>query len=134
MDLSADFRLRDAGLYREWYGEEHVAPEWLGRFVYGLPELEREALRSANYVSGVGCNATASLLALTPLVKAGLLDPSQPVVVDVKTGSSESGATANPGSHHPERSHAVRSYAPTGHRHTAEIIQELGLSERPPRA
>ncbi len=128
VDLSADFRLRDRDLYRKWYGAEHSAPDWLGRFVYGLPELEREAIRSANYVSGVGCNATASLLALAPLVKAELLDPDQPVVVDVKTGSSEAGATANPGSHHPERSHAVRAYAPTGHRHTAEVIQELGLA------
>jgi N-acetyl-gamma-glutamyl-phosphate/LysW-gamma-L-alpha-aminoadipyl-6-phosphate reductase len=127
VDLSADFRLRDAALYRRWYGGDHAAPEWLGRFVYGLPELRRDEIRAASYVSGVGCNATASLLALAPLAKADLLEPGKPVVVDVKTGSSEGGATANPGSHHPERSRAVRAYAPTGHRHTAEVIQELGL-------
>lgn len=127
VDLSADFRLRDAALYRRWYGADHASPEWLGKFVYGLPELRREAMQTASYISGVGCNATASILALLPLAKAGLLDLDQAIVVDVKTGSSEGGATVNPGSHHPERSHSIRAYAPTGHRHTAEVIQELGL-------
>jgi N-acetyl-gamma-glutamyl-phosphate/LysW-gamma-L-alpha-aminoadipyl-6-phosphate reductase len=127
VDLSADFRLRDAALYAKWYGEAHAAPQHLGAFVYGLPELQREAMKTARYISGVGCNATASNLALLPLVRAGLLDLSRPIIVDVKTGSSEGGATVNAGSHHPERSHSVRAYAPTGHRHTAEVIQELGL-------
>ncbi len=129
VDLSADFRLRDAGLYRRWYGHDHAAPQHLDKFVYGLPELQREALRTANYISGVGCNATVSNLALLPLVKAGLLEAGKPVIVDVKTGSSEGGAAVNPGSHHPEKSHSVRAYAPTGHRHTAEVIQELGLAD-----
>ena len=127
VDLSADFRLRDAALYKKWYGDDHKTPQHLGKFVYGLPEVQREAMKTANYISGVGCNATASILALLPLVKANLLDPDKPIIVDVKTGSSEGGATANPGSHHPEKSHSVRAYAPTGHRHTAEVIQELGL-------
>ena len=127
IDLSADFRLSEAALYKKWYGEDHAAPQHLGRFVYGLPEVQREAMKTANYVSGVGCNATASILALLPLVKASLLDPDKPIIVDVKTGSSEGGATVNPGSHHSEKSHSVRAYAPTGHRHTAEVIQELGL-------
>jgi N-acetyl-gamma-glutamyl-phosphate/LysW-gamma-L-alpha-aminoadipyl-6-phosphate reductase len=128
VDLSADFRLKDSALYKKWYGEDHAAPHYLGCFVYGLPELHREAMRTATYISGVGCNATASILALLPLVKASLLDSDKPLIVDVKTGSSEGGATANPGSHHPEKSHSVRAYAPTGHRHTAEVIQELGQS------
>jgi N-acetyl-gamma-glutamyl-phosphate/LysW-gamma-L-alpha-aminoadipyl-6-phosphate reductase len=128
VDLSADFRLRDAALYRQWYGEDHSVPHYLGQFVYGLPELQRETMKTARYISGVGCNATAANLALLPLVRAGLLDPEKPIIVDVKTGSSEGGATVNPGSHHPEKSHSVRTYAPTGHRHTAEVIQELGLS------
>ncbi len=127
IDLSADFRLKDPALYRKWYGGDHAAPQYLGRFVYGLPEVQREAMKTADYVSGVGCNATASILALWPLVKADLLDSDKPVIVDVKTGSSEGGVTANAGSHHPEKSHSVRAYAPTGHRHTAEVIQELGL-------
>ncbi len=128
VDLSADFRLKDAALYKKWYGEDHKAPQYLGKFVYGLPELQREALKMTHYVSGVGCNATASNLALLPLVKANLIDLDKPIVVDVKTGSSEGGASVNPGSHHPEKSHSVRAYAPIGHRHTAEVIQELGLS------
>jgi LysW-gamma-L-alpha-aminoadipyl-6-phosphate/LysW-L-glutamyl-5-phosphate reductase len=129
VDLSADFRLRDPALYRRWYGDDHHAPQHLGRFVYGLPELQREAMRTASYISGVGCNATASILALLPLVRAGLLAADCPIIVDVKTGSSEGGASVNPGSHHPEKSHSVRTYAPTGHRHTAEVIQELGLTQ-----
>ncbi len=71
IDLSADFRLKDAADYQKWYGEPHAAPQWLSKFVYGLPELHRAEIASANYVSGVGCNATASNLALLPLVKAG---------------------------------------------------------------
>lgn len=127
-DLAGDFRLRDVALYEKWYGEKHTAPQYLSQFVYGLPELQREKLKTAHYISGVGCNATASNLALLPLVRAGLLDTEKPVIVDVKTGSSEGGATVNAGSHHPEKSHSVRTYAATGHRHTAEVIQELGLS------
>lgn len=128
IDLSADFRLKDTALYKKWYGEDHTAPQHLNKFIYGLPELHREAMKTAQYISGVGCNATATNLALWPLVKANLLDPDKPIIVDVKTGSSEGGATVNPGSHHPEKSHSVRAYAPTGHRHTAEVIQELGLN------
>jgi N-acetyl-gamma-glutamyl-phosphate/LysW-gamma-L-alpha-aminoadipyl-6-phosphate reductase len=127
IDLAADFRLRDPTLYQEYYGEAHTAPAWLPRFVYGLPELHRQEMRTASYISGVGCNATTANLALYPLVKAGLLRQDAPVIVDIKVGSSEGGATPNPGSHHPERSSIVRTYAAYGHRHTAEVIQELGL-------
>ena len=127
IDLAADFRLRDATLYKEYYGEAHAAPAWLPRFVYGLPELHRQEMRTASYVSGVGCNATTANMALYPLVKAGLLRQDMPVIVDIKVGSSEGGATPNPGSHHPERSSIVRTYAAYGHRHTAEVIQEMGL-------
>jgi LysW-gamma-L-alpha-aminoadipyl-6-phosphate/LysW-L-glutamyl-5-phosphate reductase len=127
VDCSADFRLREAGAYERWYGEAHPAPEWLDRFVYGLPELNRDAIRAARYVSGVGCNGTAANLALLPLVRAGLLDEGRDVVVEVKVGSSEGGAQASESSHHPERSGAVRSFAPVGHRHTAEIIQATGM-------
>ena len=129
VDLSADFRLRDPAGYETWYGMPHKSPVWLSRFVYGLPELHREALQGARYVSGVGCNAAASILALWPAIEAGLLDTSRPVVGEVKAGSSEGGAQPNPGSHHPERSHIVRTYAPFGHRHTAEVQQELGLAD-----
>jgi N-acetyl-gamma-glutamyl-phosphate/LysW-gamma-L-alpha-aminoadipyl-6-phosphate reductase len=123
VDCSADFRLRDPARYAHWYGSAHPAPEWLGRFVYGLPERHRDDLREAKYASGVGCNATASILALGPLADAGWLDQA---VVDVKVGSSEAGASPSASSHHPERSGIVRSFMPTGHRHQAEVIQELG--------
>ncbi len=129
IDLSADFRLRDTARYQKWYGGEHAAPEWLSRFVYGLPELHRAEMKAARYISGVGCNATASILALLPLVRAGVLDLERPIIVDVKAGSSEAGASPNSGSHHPERSGVIRTYAPTGHRHTAEVLQELGLAQ-----
>ena len=123
IDCSADFRLRDPETYRHWYGQEHPAPEWLEKFVYGLPERFRRPISTANYVSGVGCNATVTNLALAPLSDAGLLDM---VVADIKVASSEAGAVPGPGSHHPERSGAVRSYKPTGHRHQAEVEMVLG--------
>lgn len=129
VDCSADFRLGDAATYQRWYGTEHPAPDWLERFVYGLPELSRDALREASYVSGVGCNATAVNLALLPLVRSGLLDPDRPVIAEVKVGSSEGGNEASSASHHPERSGVVRSFAPVGHRHTAEIRQATGLEQ-----
>ena len=129
VDLAADFRLRDARLYKSYYEHDHAAPDWLGRFVYGLPELHREEMRQASYVSGVGCNATASILALLPLVKNNFLEPGKPVIVDIKVGSSEGGATPNPGSHHPERSGVIRTFSAYGHRHTAEVVQELGLQD-----
>jgi LysW-gamma-L-alpha-aminoadipyl-6-phosphate/LysW-L-glutamyl-5-phosphate reductase len=125
VDLSADFRLRDAAAYQQWYGAPHAAPDLLGTAVYGLPEFHREALRSARLVSGVGCTATSINLALYPLVKAGLLE-SGPVVADVKIGSSASGLEASVASIHAERSRAIRLYAPTTHRHLAEVQQELG--------
>jgi N-acetyl-gamma-glutamyl-phosphate/LysW-gamma-L-alpha-aminoadipyl-6-phosphate reductase len=129
VDLSGDFRLRDAADYQHWYGEAHTAPAWLSKFVYGLPEVQREALRTASYISGVGCNATAAILALLPLVQADLLEPEPPLILEIKAGSSEGGAQGNPGSHHPERSGVIRTFSAFGHRHTAEVIQELGFKQ-----
>ncbi len=129
VDLSADFRLHDSSLYDRWYGEPHRASEWLDKFVYGLPELHREEMRQAHYISGVGCNATASILALLPLVRAQLIDVQKPIIVDIKVGSSEGGNSPSLASHHPERSGSLRSFAPVRHRHTAEVEQELGLKD-----
>jgi N-acetyl-gamma-glutamyl-phosphate/LysW-gamma-L-alpha-aminoadipyl-6-phosphate reductase len=128
IDLSADFRLRDSAAYPIWYGWQHPAPERLAGFVYGLPELHRADLRSAPRIAAGGCLATAAILALYPLVRAQALDPMQPIVIEAKVGSSAGGADAGPSTHHPVRSGALRSFAPTGHRHTAEIRQELGLN------
>jgi N-acetyl-gamma-glutamyl-phosphate/LysW-gamma-L-alpha-aminoadipyl-6-phosphate reductase len=125
VDLSADFRLRQADDYTRWYGAPHANPAWLEKFVYGLPELHRAEIEDANYVSGVGCNATATTLAIWPLVVAGLLDPSRGVICEVKVGSSEGGAASSDATHHPERAGVMRSFAPTGHRHTAEVRQAL---------
>jgi N-acetyl-gamma-glutamyl-phosphate/LysW-gamma-L-alpha-aminoadipyl-6-phosphate reductase len=127
VDLSADFRLNTAEQYDEWY-DGHDAPEYLEKAVYALPELHREELPGADLVAAGGCNATATILGLYPLFEAGLLDGSdaERIVADVKVGSSEGGASASKASGHPERSGVVRPYAPTGHRHEAEIEQELG--------
>ncbi len=129
IDLAADFRLRDAAIYEQWYGEKHAAPEWLSKFVYGLPELHRSEIATANYVSGVGCNATASNLALLPLVKEDLLDLSSPIYIEIKVGSSEGGAEGNSGSLHAERANVIRTFSAFGHRHTAEVIQEMGVKD-----
>ena len=126
IDLSADFRLKDPALYREYYGVEHPRPDLLAQAVYGMPELHREAIRQATLVSGPGCIATAAILAIHPLAKAGLIDPER-LVVDAKTGSSAGGVDGGTASQHPERSGVMRIYAPVGHRHTAEIEQETGV-------
>ena len=126
IDLSADFRLDGADDYERWYGAAHPAPDWLKRFVYGLPEVNRERLQGADYVSGVGCNATAVNLALRPLAQAGLLEGA---MIEIKVGSSEGGNKSNAGSHHPVRSGAVRTYKATGHRHMAEVGMVLGCEQ-----
>ena len=123
IDLSADFRLADPAVYETWYGQPHPRPQLLERFVYGIPEINRPALRGATHVACAGCNATASTLALGPLARRNLISS---VVIDVKAGSSEGGNASIEASHHPERSGAVRSYRPTRHRHVAEISQALG--------
>lgn len=128
VDLSADFRLRNPDDYVAWYGRPHANPEWLAKFVYGLPELHRDELQGAHYVSGVGCNATATNLAIRPLFANHLVDTSRGVICEVKVGSSEGGNKSSDATHHPERSGVMRSFAPTGHRHTAEILQAIRLT------
>ncbi len=130
VDLSADHRLRQPSDYERWYGQAHPHPERLERFVYGIPELHRDRLRGAKNISGAGCNATAVILAVLPLARAGVIDASRPIVAEAKVGSSEGGREPGEDSHHPERSGAVRSFAPVAHRHTAEMEQELSLDGR----
>ncbi len=125
IDLSGDFRLRNPADYDRWYGRTHPRPDVLAEFVYGMPEVHRDEIKRADFVTGAGCNATATILGLLPLYRAGVV---RDTVVEVKAGSSEGGNMANDGSHHPERSGAVRSYKPTGHRHVAEMLQVLGPS------
>ncbi len=128
IDLSADFRLKDVGAYKKWYGIDHTQPAALREFVYGNVELHRREMASAKFISGAGCNATATILPLWPLFKQGVVDTAQPVIAEAKCGSSEGGNSASEASHHPERSGCVRSYRPTDHRHIAEMEQELGGS------
>lgn len=124
LDLSADFRLNDPGRYRRHYGEEHPRPDLLREFVYANPELTRDRLRGATRIAGAGCIATAAVLALHPLLDHALLARGD-VVVEAKIGSSAAGNRPGESSHHPERAGVVRTYAATGHRHTAEIEENL---------
>jgi N-acetyl-gamma-glutamyl-phosphate/LysW-gamma-L-alpha-aminoadipyl-6-phosphate reductase len=132
VDLSADFRLRNPADYPRWYGHEHPCPALLPKFVYGIPELHRQEMQTANYISSAGCLATPAILGPYPLFREGLADPNRPLVVEVKTGSSGAGAEEGLASHHPERSGVMRSFKPTGHRHTAEVEQELSSSPASP--
>jgi len=133
IDLSSDHRLRDANDYRAWYGDEHPHPDMLGRWTYGIPELHRDELRGSARITGAGCNATASILAVLPLFAADVVDRTRPIVVECKVGSSEGGRAPSEDSHHPERVGVVRSFRPVGHRHTAEAEQELALGGARPR-
>lgn len=127
IDLSADFRLRNAGAYETWYGWSHPRPELLDEAVYALPEIDRARIAEGTLLSTGGCVATASILGLLPLARAGVIDSDAPLIIDAKIGSSAAGAQPGAASHHPHRRDQMRSFAPTGHRHTAEIEQETGL-------
>ncbi|MEF8826808.1 MAG: N-acetyl-gamma-glutamyl-phosphate reductase [Halapricum sp.] len=126
VDLSADFRLDTEQQYDEWY-DGHSRPELLEQSEYALPELNRENLPGADLIASGGCNATATILGLLPLFEDDVLTGDEQIVVDVKVGSSEGGAGGGAASSHPERSGVVRPYAPTGHRHEAEIEQFLDV-------
>ncbi|MBK6696176.1 MAG: N-acetyl-gamma-glutamyl-phosphate reductase [Myxococcales bacterium] len=125
VDLSGDFRLRDAAVYKKYYGAEHPCPAHLtdGSFVYGLPELHREAIKKAHYVASPGCFATTIELALLPLARAGLLKGDVEVVGI--TGSSGSGIAPSAGTHHPVRHMNLRTYKPLDHQHIPEVAQTL---------
>jgi N-acetyl-gamma-glutamyl-phosphate reductase common form len=122
IDLSGDFRLSDAATHTEFYKQPH-AGDFQRSFVYGLTEVNREAIRSAERVSNPGCFATATSLALAPFVRQGLI--SGIVIVDAKTGSSGSGAKAAANTHHPQRSNSFYAYKPFSHQHLPEIEEHL---------
>ncbi len=124
IDLSGDFRLRDAGVFAQHYGREHTAMQSQAEFVYGLTETNREAIRNARFIANPGCFATATLLGLAPLAANGLINGR--VIVDAKTGSSGSGAKAAANTHHPQRMNSFYAYKPFTHQHVPEIEQELG--------
>ncbi len=122
IDLSGDFRINDAEVFEQYYKQTH-AGEIQNEFVYGLTETNREAIKTAKYVANPGCFATATLLALAPMVNSGLLTGK--VIVDAKTGSSGSGAKAAANTHHPQRMNSFYAYKPFVHQHLPEIEQHL---------
>jgi N-acetyl-gamma-glutamyl-phosphate reductase len=126
IDLSADFRLRDAEVYREFYGEQHPAAKLLPEAVYGLPELHRDAIRTAKLVGSAGCYPTSILLPLVPLLKAGLID-SEDIAVASASGVSGAGRKAETALLFGECNESLRAYGLPKHRHLSEIEQELSL-------
>jgi len=120
VDLGADFRLDDAATYERWYGHAHEAPELLGDFVYGIPELHREAIRKARAVAAAGCYATASILALKPLVDAGVVRPGG-MIVDAASGVSGAGREAKETTGFSTVDGSFSAYGLLTHRHTAEM-------------
>lgn len=123
VDMSGDFRLRDAAAYERYYGVAHPHPELLGTFEYGLPELHRDRLRRATRIASPGCFATSMALALLPLARAGLLGGV--VHITGITGSSGSGAAPSATTHHPTRAGNLRTYKPLEHQHIPEVVQTL---------
>ena len=127
VDLSADFRLRNAGAYEEWYGGTHSAPELLGQRVYGLPEVYREAIRSARIVACTGCYVASALTPLIPLLDRRSIDPDD-IVVDAKSGASGAGRALRESLLFSEVAEGCAAYGVGRHRHMAELEQELGTA------
>lgn len=125
IDVSADFRLRDAATWERWYGQTHACPEQLEHAVYGLPEVHRESIRTARLVANPGCYPTAVALGFLPLVEAGLVDPAR-LIADAKSGTTGAGRNARVDTLLAEQSDNFRAYAASGHRHLPEIRQALG--------
>jgi len=125
IDFSADYRLNDAETFAHWYGEKHHDPDRLGSIVYGLPEFFREQIRGAQLVANPGCYPTSCILALAPLVKAGLIE-SDDIICDSKSGVSGAGRTAKLTTHFPECNESLSAYNVGLHRHTPEIEQIIG--------
>jgi N-acetyl-gamma-glutamyl-phosphate reductase len=127
VDLGADFRLRDAAIYAQWYGGPHVAPELLPRFAYGLPELYRKEIVEAEAVAAPGCYPTAAALALAPLTGAGLIETTG-IVVDAASGLSGAGRGLKHGTHFGTANENFTAYGLLDHRHTPEMEQSVGAT------
>jgi N-acetyl-gamma-glutamyl-phosphate reductase len=125
VDFSADYRLDDAATYRQWYDHEHPDPERLGKTPYGLPELFGEQIPTAKLVANPGCYPTSAILPLAPLLKAGLVEPTD-IIVDSKSGVSGAGRTPKLNTHYPECNESISAYSVGKHRHQPEIEQILG--------
>ena len=125
VDLAADFRLKDAGLYPTWYGEEHTQPDLLDDFAFGIPELFRDELRGADLVAAAGCYVTAAALALAPFVRTGAVEPTG-IIVDAASGVSGAGRAPKPNLHFGTANEDFTAYGLLNHRHTPEIEQAIG--------
>jgi N-acetyl-gamma-glutamyl-phosphate reductase len=131
VDISADFRLKRADQYEEWYGIQHQDPSYLEEAVYGLTELHREEIKPARLVANPGCYPTSAILALAPAIENGLIETD--IIVDSKSGVSGGGRTLNLTNHFSEVNENVFAYSLKGHRHLPEINQELAaLAEETP--
>lgn len=126
VDLAGDFRLKDASAYPEWYGEEHRAPELLADWVYGLSEYHRDEITRTDRVADPGCYAAAAILALGPLVRAGVVEGDR-IHIDAKSGVSGAGRAGGEGFDFAQANENVRAYTVSGHKHIPEIEQELSL-------
>lgn len=126
IDLSGDFRLKDAGLYPVWYGYEHPRQDLLKESVYGLPEVNREAIAGARLVANPGCYPTSILLALKPVLQAGLVDPKD-IIADAKSGVSGAGRSPKLPFHYPECSENFKAYRVASHQHTPEIEEQAAI-------
>ena len=126
VDMSGDFRLKDLAAYEKYYNTKHPCPEHLESFVYGLPELNREAIAQANYVASPGCFATTIELGLLPFAQKGWLKGSVDTVA--MTGSSGSGVKASAGTHHPVRAMNLKTYKTLNHQHTPEIVETMNAA------
>ncbi len=131
IDLSADFRLRDAKQWEQWYNMPHTCPELLAQAVYGLPEVNRETIRTAQLIAVPGCYPTATQLGFLPLLEQGVIDPMQ-LIADTKSGVSGAGRKAAVGSLLAEASENMKAYAVAGHRHLPEIEQGLTDASQQP--
>jgi len=125
VDISADFRLKDLDEYEAWYGTAHPCPELLEEAVYGLPELHRNEIEQTSIVGNPGCYPSASILALAPALKAGIIEPD--IIIDAKSGVSGAGRGFSLNTHYSEVNESVKAYGVDGHRHLPEIAQELSL-------
>ncbi|HAI97042.1 MAG TPA: N-acetyl-gamma-glutamyl-phosphate reductase, partial [Methylococcaceae bacterium] len=131
IDLSADFRLKDVEIWEEWYGAKHVCPELLEQTVYGLPEIHREAIKSALLVANPGCYPTATQLGFLPLITADVIETSM-MIADAKSGVSGAGRSASVVGLMSESGESFKAYGVPGHRHLPEITQELNLQSSSP--
>ncbi|HJB06882.1 MAG TPA: N-acetyl-gamma-glutamyl-phosphate reductase [Candidatus Enterocloster faecavium] len=131
IDLSADFRIKDQSVYEKWYKLEHKSPQFLGEAVYGLPEVNREKVKTARLIANPGCFPTCSFLSVYPMVKEGLIDPNT-LIIDAKSGTSGAGRGAKTDNLYCEVNESIKAYGVGTHRHTPEIEEQLSYAAGQP--